>query len=185
MKKILIIVLLFTLFQRASNATAHDHLTPTEVAKLKLAIEDEIYDYGYYNEFYNIGENIGTSQHWVARARLYINPAYNSVDKHGEVIYKLMPYGQVYRLFYIDENGNVKLDGSPQSHFPITQPSHQTVFMDEEDVRRYEQAWMKTSFVVDTNPTTEMIRSAVQRQKIRTGFSDWEYHHPTQNGSKN
>lgn len=51
-------------------------------------------------------------------------------------------------------------------------------------MRRYEQAWMKTSFVVDTDPTMEMIRSAVQRQKIRTGFSDWEYTHSTQDGSK-
>jgi hypothetical protein len=87
MTKFLIIVLLFTLFQAASDAAAHDHFTPAEVAKLKQAIEDEIYDYGYYNEFYNIGENIGTTQHWVARVRLYINPAYDSVNKHGEVIY--------------------------------------------------------------------------------------------------
>jgi hypothetical protein len=101
MKQFLIIVLFFTLSVGASNAARYHHITPADVAKLRQAIEDEIYDYGYYNEFYQIGEDISTSQHWVARARLYVNPVYDSGDGHGEVIYKLMPYGQVYRVFIL------------------------------------------------------------------------------------
>src|SRR5580658_6072182 len=90
------IVLLFLLPVSASMAAAYNHLSPVEVTKLKQAIEDEIYDYSYYSEFYKIGDNIGDSHHWVAKTRLYINPAYNTVDGYGEVIYKLMPYGQLY-----------------------------------------------------------------------------------------
>ncbi|MGI0133521.1 MAG: hypothetical protein ACREBW_00990, partial [Candidatus Micrarchaeaceae archaeon] len=94
------------------------------------------------------------------------------------VIYKLMPYGQIYRVFYIDAAGDATLDGNPQNGFPITQSSHQTVFMDDLDVCRDEQSWMDTSFIVDTSPTLDMIKDAAQRQKQRTGFSDWEHKHP-------
>jgi hypothetical protein len=184
MKHILFLTLFFGLAVDASGASSYRHLTPSEVTKLKQAVEDEVYDYGYYDKFYQIGENIGNPQHWMARIDIYINPLYNSTDDYGEVIYKLMPYGQIYRLFYIDANGQLKLDGDPQNHFPITQPSHQTVFMDEADVCRRERSWMRTFFVVDTAPTTAMITSSAQRQKVRTGFSDWEYEHPEQNGLK-
>lgn len=79
---------------------------------VKQAVEDEIYDYGYYGQFYQIEENIGTPKHWIARVRIYINPVYNSTDKYGEVIYKLMPYGQIYRLFYVEANDRIRLDGA-------------------------------------------------------------------------
>jgi hypothetical protein len=145
--------------------------------ELKQALCDEIYDYGYYRDFYQIGENIATPDHWVARVRIYIDPLYNSTDQHGQVIYKLMPFGQIYRLFFIDEEGKLTLDGDPQDRFPITQPSRQTVYMDDEEVRHYQQAWMKTTFAIDTEPSSQTIRGAAKRQKLRTGFSDWEYKH--------
>jgi hypothetical protein len=184
MKKILSAILFLILPVSALAAPGYRHLKPSEIAKLKQAIEDEIYDYGYHNEFYEIGDNLGTPQHWRAHVHLFVNPDYDSSDQHGEVIYKLMPYGQIYRLFYIDANGEIKLDGDPQNRFPITQPSHQTVFMDDLEVCRHEQNWINTFFVVDTAPTLDMIRSAAQRQKVRTGFSDWEYEHPVQNEPK-
>ena len=184
MKQILSVILFLILPAGVLAAPGHRHLKPSELAKLQQAIEDEIYDYGYYNKFYEIGGNIGTPQHWRARVHLFVNPDYDSTSRHGEVIYKLMPYGQIYRLFYLDANGGIKLDGDPQNGFPITQPSHQTVFMDDLDVCRREQSWMDTFLVVDTAPTLDMIRNAAQRQKVRTGFSDWEYEHPDQNGPK-
>lgn len=178
MKHIVLVLSFFLLSGAACRASSNRRLAPSEAKMVKQAVEDEIYDYGYYKNFYQIGENIGTPTHWIARTRIYINPVYNSADKHGEVIYKLMPYGQIYRLFYIEADDRIVLDGDPQNHFPITQPSHQTVFMDSDEVCRFEQTWMKDFFVVDTEPSLGMIRGAAQRQKARTGFSDWEYEHP-------
>jgi len=48
--------------------------------------------------------------------------------------------------------------------------SHQTVYMDEEDVRQDEQAWVKSFFTIDTEPSSDLVQAAVRRQKIRTGF---------------
>jgi hypothetical protein len=178
MKRVLSVVLFCLVPMSALAAPGYRHLKPSEIEKLKQAVEDEIYDYGYFAEFYEIGGNVGTPHHWKARVHLFINPVYNSTERYGEVIYKLMPYGQIYRLFDIDAAGNVTLDGNPQNSFPITQPSHQTVFMDDLDVCRLEQSWIDTFFIIDTSPTLDMIKDAAQRQKQRTGFSDWEYKHP-------
>jgi len=178
MKRVLSVVLFCLLPMSALAAPTYRHLKPSAIEKLKQAVEDEIYDYGNFAEFYGIGDNVGTPQYWNARAHLFINPLYSSTEQHGAVIYKLMPYGQIYRLFYIDATGDVTLDGAPQNHFPITQPSHQTVFMDDLDVCRREQSWIDTFFIVDTLPTLDMIKDAAQRQKQRTRFSDWEYKHP-------
>ena len=177
MKRVLSVMLFCCLSMSAFAAPSYRQLKPSEIGKLKQAVEDEIYDYGYFAEFYEIGDNIGNPQHWKARVHLFVNPVYNVTEKHGEVIYKLMPYGQIYRLFYIDANGNLTLDGDPHNRFPITQPSHKTVFMDDLDVCRDEQRWIDTFFVVDTAPPLDMIEGAAQRQKVRTGFSDWEHEH--------
>src|SRR5579859_822609 len=107
MKRILFFMLFLTLSVGLSTAASNRHLKPADVVNLKQAIEDEIYDYGYYDKFYQIGENTGTPRHWMARTRIYINPLYDSSDRHGEVIYKLMPYGQIYRLFYVEEDGGI------------------------------------------------------------------------------
>ena len=161
----------------AAFAGDQRRLSTAEIAELKQAICDEIYDYGYYGEYYQIGENIGKPKHWVARVHVYIDPMFNTVDQHGELIYS-------YRLFYIGKDGKITLDGNPQSRFPITKPSRLTVYMDDEDVRQYLQSWMKSEFVIDSKPSAEMVRTSAQRQKIRTGFSEWEYKHLDQAGSK-
>ena len=182
MRHILVGISFFLLSAVASHASSYRRLTPLEVKMVKQAVEDEIYDYGYYKDFYQMGRNLGTPKHWIARVRIYIDPVYNSTDNYGRMIYKLMPYGQIYRLFDIEPNGQIKLDGDPDDHFPPTQPSRQTVFMGSDKVCRSEQTWMKSFFVIDTAPSLDTIKSAAQRQKVRTGFSDWEYEHPKQNG---
>jgi hypothetical protein len=159
---------------RAHAPVHQQRLQPAQIVKIKQAILDEIYDYGLNKDFYQMGDNVGVPQHWLARMHLYINPIY-SADRGGAVIYKLMPYGQIYRVFDIDKGGDVTLDGDPGNHFPQTQPSYQTVFMDEGDLGRLERAWLKSSFVVDAEPTDDIIRGAALRQKARTGFSDSEY----------
>jgi hypothetical protein len=178
MKRVLSAVFFFLLPTSAIGAQALRHLKPSEIDKVKEAVEDEIYDYGYFADFSEIGDNVGTPQHWKARVHIFINPVYNVSDQHGETIYKLMPYGQIYRLFYIDAKGAVTLDGDPENRFPITQPSRQTVFMDDLDICRDEQKWLDAFLVVDTAPPLNVIEDAAQRQKVRTGFSDWEHEHP-------
>jgi len=187
MKCILYLLVLLPLLPLSSglaqSSKKQRQVTSADVKAITAAVQDEIYDYGYYDKFYQIGNNIGDSVHRVSRLHIYINPKYHRVDGYGEVIYKLMPFGQVYRLFYLGSNGSVKLDGDPQNKFPITQPSHQTVFMDDEEVCHYEQSWIKGFFTVDVAPNAKIIKGAAKRQKLRTGFSDWEYEHPDQNGS--
>lgn len=184
MNRVFLLALFCVLSVGAAFAGDQRQLTNAEITELKQAISDEIYDYGYYSNFYQIGENVGTPQHWKARVCIYIDPMYDSVDQHGQMIYKLMPFGQIYRLFYIDKDRKVTLDGNPQNRFPITQPSRQTVYMDDEEVRQDEQAWTKSSFTIDTEPSIGTIQAAARRQKIRIGFSEWEYKHADQQGSK-
>jgi hypothetical protein len=45
---------------RAFAAPSYRHLNPSEIGKLKQAVEDEIYDYGYFAHLYEIGDNVGT-----------------------------------------------------------------------------------------------------------------------------
>ncbi|QMV17272.1 hypothetical protein GOB94_00025 [Granulicella sp. 5B5] len=159
-------------------------LTSAEIQSVERAIQDEIYDYDYFRSFYQIGENIGTPEHWISRLHVYINPAYDAADGHGVVIYKLMPYGQVYRLFFLGSKNGVQLDGDPQNKFPITQPSRLTVYMDEDEVCRDERTWTKSFFNIDTAATPAIIEAASKRQKARTGFSYWEHEHEPDNAPK-
>ncbi|HTW57808.1 MAG TPA: hypothetical protein VMD99_06755 [Terriglobales bacterium] len=157
-------------------------MSPSEIKEVIQAVEDEIYDYGYNNDYYQLGANLGTPEHWIAHMSIYVDPNYDLKDGGGQVIYKYMPYGQIIRFFSFNRDGLVQLDGNPENHFPITQPSHQTVFMDDEDVCRLEHAWLKDFFDIDVSPSLGRIRDAVRRQKDRTGFSDWEYRHAGNKG---
>jgi hypothetical protein len=175
---LLIIFVVFSSLGFAQSAKKLRRISPVEIESIKRAVQDEIYDYGYYKDFYHIGENTGTPEHWMSRTHIYIKPTFDATNGYGIVIYKLMPFGQVYRLFYLDEKGVVKLDGDPQNGFPLTQPSRQTVFMDEEDICHDETTWISSSFIVDVTPSVELISSSARRQQVRTGFSFWEDKHP-------
>jgi hypothetical protein len=151
-------------------------LTDAEIKGVVQAVEDEIYDYGYEREYYEIGYNVGTSMHWISRVPIYINPQMK--DGVGQAIYKVMPYGEVFRMFDIGDDGLVSLIGNPQSGFPLTQPSHRTIYDDDDDLAQMRRTWIKRTFDVDDSPTVEMRQGAIGRQKLRNrGFSDWECRH--------
>ena len=173
-------VLIFLLCKAyAQTSKGSRHLTPQEIQTITNAVQDEIYDYGYFKSFYQIGQNVGTPENWSSRLRIFINPMYDLAGEHGEIIYKLMPFGQVYRLFFLDPEKGVQLDGDPQGKFPITQPSHLTVYMDEDDVCHDEQTWTRSSFTIDTKPSAAIVKAASKRQKARTGFSYAEHENRT------
>lgn len=158
----------------AMSMTAAGHsghtLTPTEIGAVIQAVEDEIYREGDYSEFYQIGHNLGTPQHWKSRLHIYTNPEYGGEfegnEEVGEVIYKFMPYGEVVRLFVI-QKGQVLLIGDPENGFPITQPSHLAVLDDDEEICRLKRIWLQRSLIVDTSPTQEMLQNSDRRQQIR------------------
>ena len=57
----------------------------------------------------------------------YFKPTLNSTGT-GWVIYKLMPYGQVLRMFSLRSDGVAVLYGKLRDRFPPTQPSYLTVY---------------------------------------------------------
>jgi hypothetical protein len=187
MKILMLLTALFSLAAPMHPEPQKRKLSDTEAKAVVQAVEDEIYDYGYQKHFYQMGENIGTLPNAPrTRMRIYLEPEVNLTDESGRVIYKLIPYGEVLRDFIIRKNGLVVLAGDPQNGFPPTQESNtKTVYLDDDQVCRMKRDWLRRFFVVDDSPSPERLQEAVQRQKLRTGFSDWEYHHSNQHEKPN
>jgi hypothetical protein len=153
-------------------------LTPSETKALVQAVQDEIYDREYQGHFFPeggpVGDIISESR---TRVPLYVDPVLE--DGEGEAIYKLMPYGEVLRLFHVHDDGTIVLDGDPELGFPASQPNRKTVYIKDGDVDRMKREWVKSSFEIDLSPSPETIQEVVRRQKQRTGgFSAWEFAHP-------
>jgi hypothetical protein len=125
-----------------------------------------------------MGDDIGAPRSAPqARMRIYIEPEIGP-DESGRVIYKLMPYGEIVREFVIRSNGLVVLDADPENGFPPTDEANtKTVYLDDDEVCRMKHNWIRSFFVVADAPSPKMIHEAARRQKLRTGFSDWEYRH--------
>ena len=152
-------------------------LTQSETKALVQAVQDEIYDREYQGYFFPeggpVGDLISDSR---TRVPLYIDPMVE--DGEGEAIYKLMPYGEVLRLFHVHDDGTIVLDGDPELGFPASQPNRKTVYLRDDDVDRMKREWVKSSFEIDLWPSAETIQDVVRRQKQRTGgFSAWEFAH--------
>jgi hypothetical protein len=140
-----------------------------------LAIQDEIYDWGYQREFWAFAT---TSEHGerVAQFPIYVAP-----DAHwnvvccweGKVIYKYPPFGEVARTFLLgkEEGGLVALGGSPLTGFPWTQPNTRTLYLIDDEVCGYKQTWRKVPFSLDLEPTAQRLKDAATRQKQRVGSS--------------
>jgi hypothetical protein len=179
MRSLISLALFLVVSTQAYSGPQKRKVSDSEVKAVVQAVEDEIYDYGYENHFREMSENIaspaGAPQ---IRMRIYVDPEIDHADESGRVIYKLMPYGEVLREFIIRRNGLVVLSGDPQNGFPPTQESNtKTVYLDDDDVCRMKHAWVRSFFVVNDSPTAKIVQEAVKRQKLRTGFLDWEYRH--------
>ena len=150
--------------------------TSADAKAVAQAIEDEIYDFGYQGwDFGYVGKTIGTDEQQI---RAYIAPDLEAnrnlggaAGVIGYVIYKLMPFGEVYRLFWFTKDGLVVLGGNPEFGFPPTHPNYLTVFMDDDELCHDKQTWLKANFIIQLHPTAQRLRQAAERQKERIGYS--------------
>ena len=168
-------VLVFLIASSSSAGATKIRLTQSETKALVQAVEDEIYDredQGYFfPEGGPVGDVISESK---TRVPLYVDPVVE--DGEGEAIYKLMPYGEVLRLFHVHNDGTIVLDGDPELGFPASQPNRKTVYIKDDDLVRMKHDWVRSSFEINLWPSPESIQDVVRRQKQRTGgFSAWEF----------
>jgi hypothetical protein len=127
------------------------------------AIIDEMYANNLHPYVIDVGKELSRSQY---QLNLYFKPTLNK-DNVGWVIYKLMPYGQVYRLFSIRGDGLAIIYGKLRDHFPPTQPSYLTVYMDDDQLCQMEKEWQKGHFEVELKPSVDRVLEAQERQKKR------------------
>ena len=137
--------------------------TKAVIQAVVQAIEDEIYDRGYQTKFADVGSPDGPGGHLLP---VYIQPSLS--EGRGWVIYKLMPYGEVYRMFYVRKDGLAVLHGDPRNGFPPTQPDYLTVYMDDTELCQLKSRWLKASFVVETEPRAALISAAHARDLRRS-----------------
>ncbi len=127
------------------------------------AILDEMYVNNLQPNVIDVGKELSRSEY---QLNIYFKPTLNK-DSAGWVIYKLMPYGQVYRLFSIRSDGLAVLYGKLRDRFPPTQPSYLTVYMDDDQLCQFETEWSKEHFDVALNPSADRVAEALAREKKR------------------
>ena len=163
---------------------AQTKIRDAQVSALLRAIQDEIYDYGYQDNFWGF-ETAGPDGPQ-ARFDVYVRPTlvptsgcHNCLE--GVVIYKYLPFGELFRPFIVDNEKSIILVGSPKDGFSWNKPASPTIYMDDEDVIRDKQQWLKVPFSIDLSPSKTRCREAAVRQKARVGFSQWEQTHKALN----
>ncbi|MHB8526709.1 MAG: hypothetical protein ACYDD2_11200 [Candidatus Acidiferrales bacterium] len=139
------------------------HISAVQVKALVQAIQDEIYADNLQANGYDAGMPAGKGAY---RLQLYVQPAFNDQGL-AWAIYKLMPYGEVLRMFWIGRDGTAFLYGKPADQFPPTGPSYLTAYMDDGELLRAKQTWTRTYFPIDLRPSAEDLREAKERQKKR------------------
>jgi hypothetical protein len=169
----LILAIAMTLSAGAQQrrAASESELTDEVKKQLVSAVEDEIYDYNLEGKFRSVGKALGNEGFQI--------PLFVTNDSKGSsyyVIYRLMPYGEMYRLITVGDDGLARLFRNPRSGFPPDAPASQTLYYDDEEICHAKHDAMKLSFVVNINPSSERLKEAIDRQKKRYGFSNLEEH---------
>jgi hypothetical protein len=155
------------------SAVAKREISDQEIRQLIAAIQDEIYDYGYEDEFGGFTDP-GTGGER-AKFPIYVRPTVysNGNTLQGQVIYKYMPFGEVIRRFFLtgDAKVPVLLGGLPENGFSWTQPDTKTVYADDEEICRNKHDWRKIDLTVELEPSPSTRDSAYEHQKQRTGHT--------------
>ena len=148
-------------------------ITTEQIRSLVQAVQDEIYDYGFEEDYVGIGTDRAVDgAKWKSEMPIYVKPTIE--DGRGVAIYDLKHYGEVYRIFSIGDNGRIILDGDPELGFPPTQSSLLTKYMRGSEIAQMKHDWLHETYNVNTAPSNQTVRDSAQRQKLRTGFSYWE-----------
>jgi hypothetical protein len=112
----------------------------------------------------------------VARFKVYVRPTLEPVAsckncREGVVIYKYLPFGEVFRPFIIDALGDITLIGSPKAGFSWNKPPGLTIYMDDDDVIRDKQQWVAAWLSFALEPSSTEVKSAVKRYNSGHGVS--------------
>jgi hypothetical protein len=139
-------------------------LHEAEINRIIEAIQDEIYDLNLEKYIDDIGTRSPEHRNLYS-VNVYLQPEVVD-DSRSWVIYKLMPAGEVVRMYEIGRSGRIYLHSKP-GEFNITGPDYPTVFMDDDKLCKLKHDWIKRQFVVDTNPSPELVADARARQRQR------------------
>lgn len=171
-------LMLFALLLSPAAYSEHQKvpISDEDIKAVALAIEDEIYDYGYQiYEFGDVGRRVANEKQEI---RIYVRPFLEQgkdlgeVGKgEGQVIYKLMPFGEVFRFFSIEKDGAAIVYGNPEFGFHPEHPNYLTVYMDDDDLCQFKHDWLKSSYVIQLHPSAERLHEAAERQRKRIGHS--------------
>jgi TonB family protein len=149
-----------------ADSVSQTKITSAIVEALVLAIQDEVYDFDYQRHYADVGHVHDATS---TQVPLYIEPTLR--NNEGTVIYKLMPQGEVYRKYFVQPGGMIVLSGDPELGFPPTQPSHSTLYMDDEELCHLKHEWRKAEVEIELQPSLKRIHEASARQEKRLGIS--------------
>lgn len=162
--------------QKPQGAKSGSAKTQVNVAIERVviqAIEDEIYDWGCQNSVDLVAVEISPGKFQLP---LYINPVIS--EGRGEVIYKFMPIGELYRSFFSQADGLVQLDDDPGHGFGAERTSRNTLFMEDDFICAAKHDWLKRHFVIDGHPSLARVAQAQARERKRLGDAYYPHRNP-------
>jgi hypothetical protein len=148
---------------RAGPQSEKRPVKESEIQSTIQAIEDEIYDLNLQIEYLDLQGPKDSRE--TATMNVYFQPEVFD-DSRSWVVYKLMPGGEVLRMYEIGRSGRIYLHMKP-GEFRITQPSYPTVYMDDDELCKIKHDWIKRQFVVNLQPSKETVAAARARQRDR------------------
>jgi hypothetical protein len=165
--KIIAFLALFSTMIPTATAIAAPSLTESQKAALVSAIEDEIYDYKLERNFELVGKRLSNG---TVEVPLFITA--ESTNSDYKLIYRLMPYGELYRLATTSSDGLVRLFRNPNIGFPPDSPAMLTLYYDDGVICAAKQQSLKNTFIVELHPSKQTLQKAIANQKLRYGFSN-------------
>lgn len=155
---------------QATSQSSKEPSSDAVVPAVVQAVEDEIYDLHEEGKYFLV-DNQGAGNTTPAKINIFISKDL-SLQGDGIAVYKLMPFGEVYRYFILRSDGLVVLSGDPHHGFLPLGGSMLTVYMSDEDVCNFiTNRSVKSFFIVDPEVSQQRLKEAIQRQLRRTGFS--------------
>jgi hypothetical protein len=172
---LVVVLLLSPSANSQKDVASQKRLSPSEIDQILLAVQDEIYDYGYQDEFWGFATSGEKGK--IAQYNVYVTPIaqWNSNSWQGQIIYKYPPFGEIIRSFFIgkDMKSLVALGSTPGSGFSWNQPDTQTIYADDDEICKFKQTWLKTSFSFELEPSPDVLKQAYSRQVRRKGVSHY------------